>query len=566
LVWEGRVSFHSFRRRDAAVGVEPEFKLAAMAILISAGMVLLSAWVAGPGGGSSSDPAGLFWPVVPGHSFHGGAPPPAGARPPLAPPPPGSAGGTNRTGGGTNPAGGTNTSGGSSNSSGNSSGSTGSGGNGSGNRSGIPGINGTLSVGGTVANVSASFFAAVVQSPNITDPWFWDRLNATPFSTFLFGNGVEGVDQINGLSYASNGTSMPLYRSNDSDFIHFCEVTHCQSIMGVPAEINNTTEAAATVRFVEETLGYHPAYWTIGNEPQGWTHFGIPWTKWQTGDAVTPTPLQYAQLVQRYVAAMRGADPNIRIIGIESADGGSWFDSPWLDAVAALDGPNLTAVAIHPYPDGVGTAGSNLTGFFASLTNATKFPWNYPRLLGSMHAACACDLPIWVGEYNAALAGNFSPFVESYPEVPYLAAGITGALKDGIAQLEYFSLMRNDSGMIYSNGSVAPSYYLYSTLLRNLTLGAVRNVTVLGGPGSSFAVVTSYGNRTSLLVANLNLTDGLRLNVADLLPHNASSVVTWSSWAWGPDLPLPLEHSGGPGAPWLWGVPAEGVLLFNFST
>ena len=202
--------------------------------------------------------------------------------------------------------------------------------------------------------------------------------------------------------------------------------------MSVPAEINNTSMDAATVLYIEQTLGFHPDYWAIGNEPQGWTHFNIPWTRWQNSDASNTTPLQYAREVQQIVAAVRGVDPVARFIGIESADGGAWNNSQWLDEVATVDGPNLTALAIHPYPDGMGPLNPTNASFFAGLSVDNRFPNNYQGLQASVAAACACAVPIWVGEYNAALNGTYAPFQESYPEVAYMAAGIIGAIREGI--------------------------------------------------------------------------------------------------------------------------------------
>jgi hypothetical protein len=224
-------------------------------------------------------------------------------------------------------------------------------------------------MGAVVQNFTSTFFGGGLQSPNMTDRWFINDLAGTPIVSYSFGNGLEVTDQINGLAYSSDGTSTPVFRSNDSAFISFCRTLHCRALMGVPAEINDPSEGAAVVQYVEGTLGFHPYYWGIGNEPQGWTHYGIPWTKWRTTDNSTITPLGYAKLVQRYVSAMRAVDPTMRIIGIESADGGQGYDSQWLDEVAIVDGSNLSAVAIHPYPGGRGAPNSTVSDFYSTLWN-----------------------------------------------------------------------------------------------------------------------------------------------------------------------------------------------------
>lgn len=508
-------------------------------------------------------------PAVPRAATHYGPGGPGPGGTPVGTTSGGGSGGSssNSTGGGGNASG--NQSGGSGGSGGNRSGNgTGNaGGNGTGNQSGNgtggrfpPGIRGSLQVGAVVANFTPSFFQVVIQTPNLTSPWLWPLVNATPFTYYYFGGSVEVTDQLTGVAYADNGSALPPTRSNDSNFVAFCRTIHCHAIMSVPAEINNTSMVVATVLYVEQTLGFHPDYWQIGNEPQGWTHYDIPWANWSLADTANVTPLQYARDVQTDVAAMRAVDPGIRIIGIGSADGGAWFDSDWLDTVAAVDGRNLSALAIHPYPGGLGPANPTLAGFYSGLSNTTKFPYNYQGLRAHLDAACGCALPLWVGEYNAALNGTYAPYLETYPEVPYLAAGIAGALKQGIPALSFFAFEHEPQSLVAADGAPYPIYALFATFLKNLTVGAVENASVAGGPAGVYAVVTENGSRTSVLVVNTNTTAGLNLSLPEplLLLHTG-----WSLWSWGPNAGRPLVTSGASPISGLVFVPAEGVVQLN---
>lgn len=439
--------------------------------------------------------------------------------------------------------------------------------NGSGAGSGGPtwptsGTTGRLVEGAPAGTVASSFFQLDLQTPNLTSPWLPNLLNETPFTYYSFGDAGETTDQVTNTQYAPNGTALPPSKANDSNFVAFCEPIHCHSIMSVPAEINNTTMDAATVAYIEDTLGFHPDYWAIGNEPQGWTHFNIPWTEWQTTDASNITPLAYAREVQRIVLAIRSVDPTARIIGIESADGGSWNNSEWLDEVAAVDGPNLSAVAIHPYPDGTGPTDPTNASFFAGLSVSNKFPNNYQGLQASVRGSCNCSLPIWVGEYNSALNGTYASFEDSYPEVPYMAAGIAGAIREGIPHVAFFAFQHPPAELVNSNDTPIPVFTLFSTFLKNLTMGEVFDASVATGLGGVFALVTQNGSRETLFVVNTNTTGALNLSLpAGLLAGGGPS---WEAWQWAPEYPAPLVSRGAgvPSATWI--VPSQGVWMLNF--
>ncbi|MCI4346098.1 MAG: hypothetical protein L3K07_05030, partial [Thermoplasmata archaeon] len=211
------------------------------------------------------------------------------------------------------------------------------------------------------------------------------RVNSTPLTLFRFTPQGEATDQIQGITYTNSGTAEPALGFTDAEFVSWCEWIHCQAVMMVPAEVNSTVIAASTVEYVEHVLGFHPTYWAIGNEPQLWAHFGIPWAHWQTSDQVGTTPLHYAQQVVSYAKALRLVDPKIRLIGIESAVGGS-SGAGWIQNVSRLAGPYLSAVAYHAYPGGNGTFATSLQSFYANLANPNNFPGNYAPTVALVHA------------------------------------------------------------------------------------------------------------------------------------------------------------------------------------
>src|SRR5579871_5396239 len=141
-------------------------------------------------------------------------------------------------------------------------------------------------------------------------------------------------------------------------FVHWCLPVRCQAIVQLPGEIGSPSTAAYLVNYIENVVGFHPAYYEIGNEPALWKHYGIPWSNWTSTQRVKVTAMGYAHLVQNYTAAIRGVDPDAQIIGLPGFGQGGYHEPTWIQDSVAVNGPNLSAVSIHVYPSGRGPAGT----------------------------------------------------------------------------------------------------------------------------------------------------------------------------------------------------------------
>jgi len=429
-----------------------------------------------------------------------------------------------------------------------------------------PTIAGTLSVGGIVAYPPATFWALGTHAQKINDHNLSSVINETPIDMFRFGGGGDTTNVTSGVSYSDNGTPSPTGPSADAAFTTFCRWRGCHSIITVPGEINDPGAAAVTVRYVEQTLGLRPDYWSIGNEPNTWVHYGIPWTSWKTSDASTPTPLEYAKTVQRDIAAMRSVDPTIQVIGIQSSVGGTYAAS-WITPLVQVNGPNLAAIAYHSYPANVAAEDGSLSGF---LSNAFRlgFPHDYRVTESEVHAACpSCSIPVFVDEFNGAGLGIDNVYDQEYADVPIVAAAVAGGLQVNATQFSFFDLQGIGSlsnfGLLGPDGSPRPSFVLYSTFFHNLSMAAIENTSVLGGPGGVAAVVGTNATTTSLLVANTNATAGLQLSLNGTVfaDGNAATVYEWN-----PNEPAPNVTTvlvGGLSTTWL--VPPEGVLMIDLA-
>jgi hypothetical protein len=426
----------------------------------------------------------------------------------------------------------------------------------------------TLAVGGPTGQLRSNFFGVnvhVVGNGSISLPL---QSLGTPFVSFRFSPQGEATDQIHSITYNASGVGLPIYEEGDPAFISGCEALSCQATMMVPAEIDNPAEAAATVQYVEQNLSFHPQYWAIGNEPQQWTHWGIPWTEWRPSDHSTPSPMEYALEVQQYVTAIHAVDPSARLIGIESVVSGL-TDPAWFRDLIVVNGPNLSAVAYHAYPGGNGSLPGTLANFFGSLSNPLAFPLNYPPTYSLVRSACpSCHLSVFVDEFNSALGGNFSGQMTSYPEVPYVAAALAVAIEENVQRTCFFDLEDLNGlmpyGLLTLGAPPRPAFSLFTGILDHLIDGTVLNTSLPGAPGGIATVFTANVSSASLLLVNTNLTTGMTLTLPSGVAEMAGPGI---AYYWDPSMSGPV--AGPPvadPASLEWNLPAESVLLIDWSS
>jgi hypothetical protein len=404
---------------------------------------------------------------------------------------------------------------------------------------------------------SATFWGiSAHMNPTNVDGALANLVNATPFTYFRFGGGDEQTNQSANVTYTNGGKPTKL-SFNATGAVTWCRWVRCHSIWPLPAEINSTAIAAWTVRFIEQNLSFHPDYWSLGNEPTGWRHYNIPWTRWKTRDDSKCSALCYAQLVHRMLPALRAVDPNLKLIGIQQAGCGS---SSYLYDVVKLNGPNLSAVACHIYPAS-GINDPTLSQFFGALQGSNSLPVKIPKARSSIASACkSCNLPLWVDEYNAAGGSTNCPPMSGYPDVPFIAASAIQALELNLSQFTFFTL--SDYSSIYRYDLIAPgdtpnpTYWLYADFLDEFPLGSVYPVSLNANVSGGFAVMGENSTARSLLVVNTDVSGPLTLNLSGSgffagLPGRAES------WSTNSSAPSGTEYGALPST---WTVPPEGLL------
>jgi hypothetical protein len=365
-----------------------------------------------------------------------------------------------------------------------------------------------------------------------------------------------------GLVYNDNGTSFqPPWTT--AQFVSWCLSINCQAIFTVPAEIDNPAIAASFVTYVQTTLDFYPAYWEIGNEPSLWDHFGIPWSHWNTSQESWVTPTQYADAVQSYVSAMKVVNPHIRFIGLGGVGSGAYGEPSWINATVDVNGPNLTAVAIHVYPAGAGTVGESDAKIYSSVVGNLSLLVRIPRDLAAIRSSCpSCHIQLMVDEFNAASGNNLSAFMSGFQLVPYVAAELEQGICLNASSMEFWALAGGYAGSLFnSSGSARPVSTLYSALLPHLD-SIVLRTSVTSALPNIYALATENTTAnpgSSLLIANLNSTLSARILLTGSgFPVNSSGTV----WLWNASSPAPLSQPLSKGSSSGWVLPPESVGLW----
>src|SRR5579871_721328 len=430
---------------------------------------------------------------------------------------------------------------------------------------GTPVLSPSLAGGPSSTQVGAHFWGADVRPYYSLGAGATSTYRSSGLSVVRWPGGAV-ADRLNVTSnriYNDNGT-VATPAVNESTFVAWCRAVGCAAVIGLPGEIDSPATAAYDVRYTEQSLRFTPLYWEIGNEPALWTHFGIPWGQWNSTQASNATPASYANLVRSYAAAIHSVDPTAHILGLPGVGQGAYGEAGWIRATVALNGPNLSGVAIHVYPAGGNVTGApSLSTFYATLDGPSSLPSRLPVDEAAVAAACrTCGpIPVLATELGSGTQGGaYNSYMTGFPDVPYIAAEAVQALSLNLSQSDLFALQASYGGsLLAANGSASPVALLYEDLLSRL--GPVVSSTFGGGPGSHVAGIvtrTNNGSSDQVLVANTNVSQAFLLAVrGPASPYGFdSTVVTWNATTGQPvvrqftGVPVPLVR-----------VPAESVAL-----
>lgn len=422
--------------------------------------------------------------------------------------------------------------------------------------------------------------ATAAGSPTVIGSDFWGA-NLRPY--YSLGSTASSTYRSTGLSvvrwpggavadrlnltanriYNDNGTfSTPPV--NESAFVGWCRAVGCAAVIGLPGEIDSPSTAAYYVAYTEQTLHFTPLYWEIGNEPALWTHFGYPWTGWNESQDRNATPASYAQVVHAYIQAIRAVDPTAQFLGLPGVGQGADGEAGWIRATVAVNGANLSGVAIHVYPAGGNVTGTaSLGGFFATLGGSSSLPSRITADRAAITGACATcgPIPILVTELGSGTQGGaYNSYMTGFPDVPYLATEVIQALAVNVSQIDLFAFQATYGGsLLEANGTPSRTAVLYEDLLAHL--GPTVATTFQGPTNSGVVGVTTQaanGSGDVVLLANTNLSNAFTVAPTGLPPSTpaAGTLLTWNGTTATP-VATAFAANGTPTV----SLPAESVAL-----
>ncbi len=411
-----------------------------------------------------------------------------------------------------------------------------------------------------------------------------------------------------GVVWALGGGSYSKPSTNESQFVSWCESIHCKAIFQVPGEINEPSVAEDIVNYTVKTLHFYPIYWEIGNEPELWKHWGLPWKAWKSSDKrPAPLPEQYANEVVSYTRAMREVLSNISVIGIPAAARqgtndpytlGEWTYNvtsiAYATQILKASGNSVDAVSFHEYPGGGASKGITLKGFYQSLVSTSGLPWRMVETRTNVSAAIAASgctsctqIPVFVTELGSALSkkGFGQDFSPGFPGALATSVEIMQAMALNVTNVDLFAgVFNTTNSWLTLQGQPRPVYFLYSEILSHLGTEAF-NVTfdnngvntsnvdnTVWGMGT---LAPTQGDRADLLVTNVNLTDPTTFmpEFPDNSVYAGEPVEVWT-WNGTPAVTdgvttsvstttTPVGYYFPNGMPSSWTLPPQSLALFE---
>lgn len=387
-------------------------------------------------------------------------------------------------------------------------------------------VNATVSVSPTpVWNESPSFWGVNVRADDALGPVQAASLNQTPVR-FVRWPGGALADRLDPLGEANggrvffdNGTWVPADTSL-AQFVAWCRWVHCSSIVSVPTEIDNSSYATALARYIVTSLGFSPTYWELGNEPARWSHFGLPWERWNLTQSLAPTPAQYANVAATYVTAIRFVEPTAKFLAPGGVGFGGVNETTWLSTVIGHLRGNLSGISVHVYPAGSLAPGSPAGALAPTLFAPGGIPTRVEADREAATSACpSCALPIFLDEFGSETGNSTVGLVSGFPLSPFVAAELLQSLQANVSSADLWLFQSGYPAAWFGpDGSARPTFGLYTSIFSNLS--AQLMPCRIAAPMLGFVAQAFRGasGAFSLIVSNVNASTAVRLNLSVFEP------------------------------------------------
>ncbi|MCI4325110.1 MAG: hypothetical protein L3K00_04400 [Thermoplasmata archaeon] len=446
-------------------------------------------------------------------------------------------------------------------------------------------INTTLTVNTSSVNLSSDFWGTTVNNEVRMFRGEPTAVNATPARVLVWPGAMAGedFDPLAGIHYNTYDGTPTHALTNESQFVTMCKAIDCTAIVQVPAEIDDPSFAEEIVNYTEVNLSFHPAFWMIGNEPELWQHWKVPWKDWPNDYTTGPSPTQFGHEVVAYVKAIRAVDNTTPILGLPASGCtcGSYTFPQWIAGVLNVTGSKIQAVAYHEYPAGwLGTGNGSLQAFYGTLQGPASIPVRTLAAREAVQSACpGCNVSVFISELGSALSwSSYGQYAIGFSGALSLASQVTQAMDVNLTNLDLFATeLATTNSWFNVTGYARPDYTLYTGILNHLGTEAFP-VNLAGFSHSLYGIDTiapQDQNREDLLVTNDNLSHAISFEprfAGDFssapveayywngsIHPTASNATTWVE----PYTPTPIPQAFAEGLPSSYVLPPQSLVLFE---
>jgi hypothetical protein len=449
----------------------------------------------------------------------------------------------------------------------------------------LPTLQSTLSVNTSSVNLSSLFWGATVNNEVRMFRGETDAVNATPARVLVWPGAMAGedYDPLTDTHYDTY-SGVPIHALTDeAQFVQLCRATRCTAVVQVPAEIDNPRIAEAIVNYTEVNLSFTPAYWMIGNEPELWEHWQVPWNAWETTYTVGPTPAQFGHEVVTLVKAIRAVDPTTPILGLPASGCtcGAWTFPQWISGVLNVTGDLIQAVAFHEYPAGwLGTGDGSLLDFYQTIQGAASIPVRIAAARTAVESSCpGCNVSVWVSELGSALSWSaYGQYAIGFSGALSLGSQLTQAMDDNVSNVDLFATeLATTNSWFNTTGHARPDYQAYTEVFNHLGTEAFP-VNMSGLNHTVYAIDTIAPRdqgRLDLLILNDNITNSVEFSpqFAERLGDVPVLALSWNgsihstesngtTWV-EPYTPNPVPTEFPDGLPANYTLPPQSLVLFE---
>lgn len=318
-------------------------------------------------------------------------------------------------------------------------------------------------------------------------------------------------------------------------------------------------QAADIVSYINGTKGKNIKYWIIGNEPD---------LEYKYTNAS-----QVAAYIRPFASAMKAVDPNILIIGPETA----WYNTAIVDGLTTPNGPDdITGkdAAGHYYIDIISFHNYGFSGsqtreqVISKLTSAGSLKDNLTTLnarlavCNSAHGrsgATALQTAITeanLGYQNAASDNLNGVGVNSFIGGQYIAELMSVGIKGGLSFMNIWSVVEGNNTQLNIGyidpvtGNKKPAYYHYQMMADNFKGTFISGVT---NQTNVKAFGCNNGQNIAVMVMNQELANS----------HNFT--IRLNGAAVGGANPLKINVNAGVAVEYNDAIPAQSTMLLVFN-